>query len=122
MCWNGWAKAVSRSSTRVKDFATEAEEEQRKTFATELHGKARKKKRFDFLSSCFIVALFFFFSPCTTHNSQFDRLTDRWKETRSLSFSKGLRPFVILANAGIHSLQLVSMDSRLRGNDGREPP
>ena len=30
--------------------------------------------------------------------------------------------FVILANAGIHSLQLVSMDSRLRGNDGREPP
>ena len=27
--------------------------------------------------------------------------------------------FVILANAGIHSLQLVSMDSRLRGNDGR---
>ena len=27
--------------------------------------------------------------------------------------------FVILANAGIHSLQLVSMDSRLRGNDGQ---
>ncbi len=27
--------------------------------------------------------------------------------------------FVILANAGIHSLQLVSLDSRLRGNDGQ---
>jgi hypothetical protein len=27
--------------------------------------------------------------------------------------------FVILAYAGIHSLQLVSMDSRLRGNDGQ---
>ena len=31
-------------------------------------------------------------------------------------------PFVILANAGIHSLRLVSMDSRLCGNDGRESP
>ena len=30
--------------------------------------------------------------------------------------------FVILAYAGIHSLELVSMDSRIRGNDGREPP
>ena len=27
------------------------------------------------------------------------------------------RAFVILANAGIHSLQLVSLDSRIRGND-----
>ena len=32
------------------------------------------------------------------------------------------RAFVILAYAGIHFLQLVSLDSRLRGNDGREPP
>ncbi len=29
------------------------------------------------------------------------------------------RAFVILANAGIHSLQLVSLDSRIRGNDGQ---
>ena len=35
---------------------------------------------------------------------------------------EGPLPFVILANAGIHSLLFVSMDSRLRGNDGREPP
>ncbi len=35
---------------------------------------------------------------------------------------EGAQPFVILANAGIHSLHFVSMDSRLRGNDGREPP
>ena len=34
----------------------------------------------------------------------------------------GLCVFVILAYAGIHSLQLVSLDSRIRGNDGREPP
>ena len=29
------------------------------------------------------------------------------------------RAFVILAYAGIHSLQLVSLDSRIRGNDGQ---
>jgi hypothetical protein len=53
MCWNGWAKAVSRSSTRVKQLTTETEEEQRKAFATELHGKARKKKESDLVRSCF---------------------------------------------------------------------
>gem|GEM_PF-3984787 len=105
MCWNGWAKAVSKSSTRVKQLTTEAEEEQRTAFATELHGKARKKKESDLLHSCFTVAIFFFSSPCATPNSQFDKLTDRWKETRTLSLSKGPRPYVILANAGrIHSL------------------
>ncbi len=32
------------------------------------------------------------------------------------------RAFVILANAGIHSLLLVSLDSRIRGNDGQWQP
>jgi hypothetical protein len=66
MCWNGWAKAVSRSSTRVKQLTTETEEEQRKAFATELHGKTRKKKESDLVRSCFIVVIFFFSSPANS--------------------------------------------------------
>ncbi len=33
-----------------------------------------------------------------------------------------LRAFVILANAGIHAWQRISLDSRIRGNDGHWPP
>ena len=77
MCWNGYHKAVSRSSTRVKDFATESEEEQRKAFATELHGKARKKKRFDFLRLCFTVAIL----PLGFSSVFFDRRLGTTNET-----------------------------------------
>ncbi len=90
------------------------------------------KTTFVFFLSSFFSLFFFFFLH---HPTLF-----RWKRAlRFASPGSALAPrfcypapelvegcpraFIILANAGrIHSLQLVSLDSRIRGNDGHWPP